>query len=109
MDFTLIFLGCSIHVSAAGYAFANRHSEKCRWCHELYELMFVLSVTAWFTGGAILFQPCIRWPQPITNPDVNICIIYNTIMDEKNNIDWFLKSSISIEVGDLLTLRKEDI
>jgi hypothetical protein len=30
-------------------------------------------------------------------------------MDEKNNIDWLLKSSISIEVGDLLTLRKEDI
>ena len=27
---------------------------------------------AWFPGGATLFQPCIRWPRPLTEPDLQI-------------------------------------
>ena len=28
--------------------------------------------TAWFPGGATLSQPCIRWLQPLTEPDLRI-------------------------------------
>ena len=31
--------------------------------------------TAWFPGGATLFQPCIRWPRPLTEPDGQISCI----------------------------------
>jgi len=34
--------------------------------------MFVISVAAWFPGGATLFQSCIRWPQLLTEPDLRI-------------------------------------
>ena len=28
--------------------------------------------TAWFPGGATLSQPCIRWPRPLSEPDLRI-------------------------------------
>jgi len=28
--------------------------------------------TAWFPGGATIFQPCIRWPRTLTEPDLQI-------------------------------------
>ena len=44
----------------------------------IYRLMFVFSVAAWFPGGATLSQPCIRWPQPLTERLVNIMITEKT-------------------------------
>jgi hypothetical protein len=38
----------------------------------IFRLRFVFSVSAWFPGGATIFQPCIRWPRPLSEPDLRI-------------------------------------
>ena len=32
--------------------------------------------TAWLPGGATISQPCIRWPRPLTEPDLRISRIW---------------------------------
>jgi hypothetical protein len=57
-------------------------------------LFFPLS--AWFLGGATIFQPCTRWSRALTEP-----VIYITYFGENIN-DCELKSCIFIEVDVLL-------
>jgi hypothetical protein len=52
--------------------------------------------TAWFPGGAMLLQRCIRWPQSLKNLPRRFIALYHNYYG-KNINDYDLKSKIFID------------
>ena len=63
-------------------------------------LRFVFSVTAWFPGGATIFQLCIRRPASQPTGFSRLCRSKNSLGDELNVLKQklFVKSKKTIEV-----------